>query len=66
MPCDILAAYERKDVETLAQLKVNICMECGCCSYVCPSNRPLVQTNRLAKPLLASYLKTKQKEAVKK
>jgi electron transport complex protein RnfC len=27
-------------------------MECGCCSYICPAHRPLVQTNKLAKALL--------------
>lgn len=25
------------------------CMECGCCSYVCPSNRPIVDFIRLSK-----------------
>ena len=25
------------------------CIDCGCCSYICPSRRPLVETNRLAK-----------------
>ncbi len=24
-------------------------MECGCCAYVCPAHRPLVQVNKLAK-----------------
>ena len=67
MPGEIESAYERRDLETLAELKVNICMECGCCSYACPASRPLVQTNRLAKTLLASYLKTKkEQEAAKK
>ncbi|MBO5009690.1 MAG: electron transport complex subunit RsxC [Clostridia bacterium] len=33
----------------LEDAKINLCMECGCCSYVCPSRRPLVQNNRLAK-----------------
>ena len=36
----------------LDELKVNACMECGCCSFVCPANRPLVQTNKLAKQFL--------------
>ena len=36
----------------LDELKVNACMECGCCSFVCPANRPLVQTNKLAKAFL--------------
>lgn len=33
----------------LEKAKINLCMECGCCSFVCPSRRPLVQNNRLAK-----------------
>ena len=28
------------------------CLECGCCSYICPSNRPIVDYIRLAKNLL--------------
>jgi electron transport complex protein RnfC len=66
-PCEVENAFDRKDMELLASLKINICMECGCCSYVCPSSRPLVQTHRLAKPLLAAYWKEqKEKEAAKK
>jgi len=30
------------------------CIECGCCSYVCPAKRPLVQSIRLAKKLIRS------------
>ncbi|MBQ8303263.1 MAG: electron transport complex subunit RsxC [Clostridia bacterium] len=33
----------------LTDAKINLCMECGCCSFICPSRRPLVETNRLAK-----------------
>ena len=36
----------------LDDLGVMACMECGCCSFVCPANRPLVQTNKLAKAFL--------------
>lgn len=28
------------------------CYECGCCSYVCPSSRPLVQFMQVAKGAL--------------
>ncbi|MBR4295641.1 MAG: electron transport complex subunit RsxC [Clostridia bacterium] len=51
-PAAILAAYKKKDTERLEELSVNACMECGCCSFICPANRPLVQTNKLAKILL--------------
>ncbi|WP_041603308.1 electron transport complex subunit RsxC [Thioflavicoccus mobilis] len=30
------------------------CFECGCCAYVCPSNRPLVQFMRVAKSAVSS------------
>ena len=42
-------------MEKLDQTRVLLCMECGCCSYVCPANRPLVQNNRLAKNALKTY-----------
>ena len=38
---------ERAD--RLTEAKIGLCIECGCCSFVCPSARPLVETNRLAK-----------------
>ena len=51
-PVAIAKAYQNKDVALLDELSVNACMECGCCSFVCPANRPLVQTNKLAKIML--------------
>ena len=72
MPSHIVAAYESGDMERLAELKVNLCMECGCCSFGCPAHRPLVQTNKLAKAKLAAWRKLQsekidaKKEAVQK
>lgn len=51
-PAAIAKAYESKNTEALEDLCVNACMECGCCSFICPANRPLVQTNKLAKAFL--------------
>lgn len=48
-------AYEMKNPEELEKLKVNLCMECGVCAYVCPAKRHLVQRNRLAKNMLREY-----------
>lgn len=42
-------------VARLEEYKLNLCMECGCCSYVCPANRPLVQNNRLGKAEIREY-----------
>lgn len=51
-PQAISEAYDRGSTEDLSELSVDVCMECGCCSFVCPANRPLVQKNKLAKQLL--------------
>lgn len=44
--------------------KVSMCMECGCCSYVCPAHRPLVENNREAKRF-ARKVKTELQEQEK-
>ena len=62
MPSHIVAAYEAGNMERLAELKVNLCMECGCCSFGCPAHRPLVQTNKLAKAKLAVWRKAQSKK----
>lgn len=53
---------EDKDdrAQRLTEAKLNLCMECGCCSFVCPSRRPLVETNRLAKADLRNYQAAKK------
>ncbi len=39
-----------RDYATMAEKHhLNNCFECGCCSYTCPSNIPLVQYFRIAK-----------------
>jgi len=38
--------------EEMLDFHIMDCMECGACSYVCPSNIPLVQRFRVAKGLL--------------
>lgn len=61
-PVLISKAYREHDTEALEKLKVNLCMECGCCSYVCPTKQPLVQRNKLSKTMLRN---AKNKEAAK-
>lgn len=61
-PKGIMSAYNIDDCEALQELNVDLCMECGCCSYVCPAKRPLVQTNKMAKQKLREYLAAKKKE----
>ena len=36
-------------VALLSEEKLGLCIECGCCSFVCPAGRPLVENNRIGK-----------------
>lgn len=64
MPLDFARAYAMRDYDLLEDRKINLCMECGCCSYVCPANRPLVENHKLAKAALRKH-KEKMKGAEK-
>ena len=59
-PRAFMYAYEKGDIETLAKLRVDICMECGCCSFVCPAGKPLVEINKLSKAKVRDYLAEKK------
>ena len=48
-PAMVDAAIRLGNKESLNLLNINYCMECGCCSYVCPAKRPLTQVMRTAK-----------------
>ena len=61
-PVAMAKAFARKDVGELEALKVNLCMECGCCAFICPTGQPLVERHRLSKALVKA---NKQKEAKK-
>jgi electron transport complex protein RnfC len=39
------------------------CMECGCCSYICPAKLSLVQTFKLGKKIVAGIRKREADEA---
>ena len=49
----LLGLMARKGLyEEMKQAHLMDCMECACCSYVCPSGIPLVQSFRVAKAIL--------------
>ena len=61
-PREIALAYKKNAAEDLEKLHVDLCMECGCCAFICPAHRPLVQTNKLAKAVLRNYQNAKKEE----
>jgi len=52
MPTEFMKAYEMRDLKMMKKLRVDLCMECGSCSYICPARRNLTERNKLAKELL--------------
>lgn len=48
-PFELYKAYLRGDADDLEKKGVMNCVECGCCSYICPAKRQLTQMMRLGK-----------------
>ncbi len=48
-PKEVAIHVEAGRAQDTTQFGVFECFECGCCAYVCPAKRPLVQFMRLAK-----------------
>lgn len=63
-PTAFARAMEMEDEDSRAALleqeKVSLCMECGCCSYVCPTHRPLAENNSAARRFIRSYSAAKK------
>ncbi len=60
-PPAIAKALKTGDYAAMEKAGAELCMECGCCSFVCPAKRPIVQNNKLAKAALKDY-KWKEKK----
>ncbi|MBR4123281.1 MAG: SLBB domain-containing protein, partial [Clostridia bacterium] len=60
-PTLIAKARKNDDVEGLIKAGAELCMECGCCSFVCPAKRPIVQNNRLAKAAIRAFREKEEK-----
>jgi electron transport complex protein RnfC len=57
LPHELDSAARRLDLATLDRDDALCCIECGCCAYVCPSKRHLVQNIIIGKDLLLSVQK---------
>ncbi|MCL2633244.1 MAG: electron transport complex subunit RsxC [Oscillospiraceae bacterium] len=51
-PIELNIAFDRNNVELLKKLRVNLCMNCAACSYICPAKRNVSEKNNMAKGLL--------------
>ena len=51
-PVEIHDAYHKFDLDAVVELDADLCMGCGCCSYICPAKRQLTQAVTLARDLM--------------
>lgn len=63
-PSRLGALAQARLYEDMLDYHIMDCMECASCSFVCPSNIPLVQRFRVAKGLLREQM-AREKEALK-
>jgi electron transport complex protein RnfC len=54
MPQTINEAFLAERLDICQDLRVDLCMKCGCCTFVCPAKRHLAQTVDLAKRAVAA------------
>ncbi len=60
LPATISQAVENKRFDWAEELNVLACIECGSCSYVCPSHRPLNQHFKRGKIEIQAQLRKKK------
>ena len=66
MPNYLAAFSKAGDDESALSFNVMSCVECGCCTYTCPGNVPIVQYIRTEKAKINAARKAaaaKQKES---
>jgi electron transport complex protein RnfC len=65
MPLELAQDAAAKDYEAFAAHNGLYCIECGSCSYVCPSKRHLAQQLRVFKRETMGYMRNKAQQEKK-
>ena len=67
VPSTLSTLGEANQIDEAKENAVLDCIECGCCAYVCPSMRPIVQFVKYCKAeLRIKELKAKEAQAKQK
>ncbi len=62
VPSNISMACENQDWDSALEANILECKECGCCAYVCPANRKIVQQIKFGKAEVAKRKKKQEEE----
>jgi electron transport complex protein RnfC len=60
-PYLLMSLTEKKMEERLEHESVTDCLECGSCSFICPSNRPILDYIRLGKSIVIKNIRSRKK-----
>jgi len=60
-PYLLSALSERKEYDQCEKEGIANCIECGCCSYTCPANRPLLDYVRMGKSRVMANIRARVK-----
>jgi electron transport complex protein RnfC len=60
-PYLLMSLVERGYLDQAESERITSCCECGCCSFTCPANRPLLDYIRLGKTAVLAKMKARQK-----
>lgn len=66
VPCKIALAAKKNQIDVLKSYNTMTCMECGCCTVVCPAQRYIVQSIRLGKAILREEARKEKGAEIKK
>ncbi len=61
MPTELEHAYDARDAALLEKLNINLCMNCGACTFMCPAKRNISEKNQLAKLFVRQCKEAKPK-----
>lgn len=60
LPTELEHAFDAGDADRLNKLKINLCVNCGACSFVCPAKRNIAEKNQLAKAFVREHANKKK------
>lgn len=53
IPSELYRSVEKGDMNSAKFYDIDLCNDCGCCTYVCPAKIPILQNIRVGKEILA-------------
>ena len=59
VPAHLSKLVERGDIESFEKLDGAECVECGCCSFICPAKRHLAQLMKAGRQTVLANRKKK-------